>query len=136
MHRRARAAAALALALACALLAACGRDVEGKDEIASGSDTPAYGDTFIQASIGDISGLIPSLTSDSSSNEVGSLIYDKRGLSALEVTEEGFESPASLVFDQSENRMHTIKALIVATIPAAAAIAARGEASSRGRLAR
>jgi len=49
--------------------------------------------------------------------EVGKLIYDKRGLSALEVTEEVFESPASVVFDQAENRMHTIKALIIATLP-------------------
>ncbi len=48
---------------------------------------------------------------------VGQLIYDKRGLSALEVTGEVFESPASVVFDQAENRMHTIKALIVATLP-------------------
>ncbi|MFI5329004.1 MAG: ABC transporter substrate-binding protein, partial [Candidatus Rokuibacteriota bacterium] len=37
---------------------------------------PAYGDTFIQASIGDIGGLIPSLTSDQSSHEVGGMIYD------------------------------------------------------------
>lgn len=49
--------------------------------------------------------------------EVGRLIYDKRGLTALEVTEEVFESPASVVFDQAENRMHTIKALLVATLP-------------------
>jgi ornithine carbamoyltransferase len=49
--------------------------------------------------------------------EVGKLIYDRRGLSALEVTEEVFESPASVVFDQAENRMHTIKALIIATLP-------------------
>jgi peptide/nickel transport system substrate-binding protein len=76
MPLRARAAAALALAGACALLAACGRGVEGQDEIAPGSDVPAYGDTFIQASIGDISGLIPTLTSDAPSNEVGGLIYD------------------------------------------------------------
>lgn len=76
MHRPARAAALVALAGACAL-GACGHDVEGKDDaIASGSDAPAYGDTFVQASIGDISGLIPSLTSDASSNEVGGLIYD------------------------------------------------------------
>jgi peptide/nickel transport system substrate-binding protein len=76
MHRPALAAAVVALAGACAL-AGCGPDVEGKDDRnASGSDAPAYGDTFIQASIGDISGLIPSLTSDASSNEVGGLIYD------------------------------------------------------------
>ena len=49
--------------------------------------------------------------------EIGRLLYDKRGLSALEVTEDVFESPASIVFDQAENRMHTIKALMIATIP-------------------
>jgi hypothetical protein len=48
--------------------------------------------------------------------EVGRQIYDKRGLEALEVTEEVFESPQSVVFDQAANRMHTIKALMVATI--------------------
>jgi len=73
----ARVAAALALASACALLTACGHDVEGKgEEVSAGGGGPAYGDTFIQASIGDISGLIPSLTSDASSNEIGGLIYD------------------------------------------------------------
>jgi ornithine carbamoyltransferase len=49
--------------------------------------------------------------------EVGRKIYDQRGLTALEVTEDVFESPASVVFDQAENRMHTIKALLVATVP-------------------
>ena len=38
------------------------------------------------------------------------------GLDALEVTEEVFESPASIVFDEAENRLHTIKAVIVATL--------------------
>ena len=38
------------------------------------------------------------------------------GLEAMEVTDEVFESPASIVFDQAENRMHTIKAVLVATI--------------------
>ena len=47
---------------------------------------------------------------------VGRQVYDKRGLTALEVTEEVFESAASVVFDQAENRMHTIKALMVATL--------------------
>lgn len=47
--------------------------------------------------------------------EIGQRLYDKRGLDALEVTEEVFESPASIVFDQAENRLHTIKALMVAT---------------------
>ena len=48
--------------------------------------------------------------------EIGQLLYDKRGLQALEVTEEVFESPASIVFDQAENRLHTIKAVMVATM--------------------
>jgi ornithine carbamoyltransferase len=48
--------------------------------------------------------------------EVGKEIFEKFGLSALEVTEEVFESPASLVFDEAENRMHTIKAVMVATL--------------------
>ena len=48
--------------------------------------------------------------------EVGKEIYDKFGMEALEVTEEVFESPASVVFDEAENRMHTIKAVMVATI--------------------
>ena len=47
---------------------------------------------------------------------VGEEIYRRRGLTALEVTEEVFESPASVVFDQAENRMHTIKAAMVATL--------------------
>ena len=48
--------------------------------------------------------------------EIGQRIYATRGLDALEVTDEVFESPASLVFDQAENRMHTIKALMIATL--------------------
>ena len=47
--------------------------------------------------------------------EIGQRIYDQRGLDALEVTDEVFESPASVVFDQAENRMHTIKALMIAS---------------------
>lgn len=47
---------------------------------------------------------------------VGKQIYEQYGLDALEVTEEVFESPASIVFDQSENRLHTIKAVLVATL--------------------
>jgi ornithine carbamoyltransferase len=43
-------------------------------------------------------------------------IQGKFGLDAMEVTEEVFESPASIIFDQAENRMHTIKAILVATI--------------------
>jgi ornithine carbamoyltransferase len=48
--------------------------------------------------------------------EVGKEIFEKFGKESLEVTEEVFESPASLVFDEAENRMHTIKAVMVATI--------------------
>ncbi len=46
---------------------------------------------------------------------VGQRLYERRGLAAVEVTEEVFESPASVVFDQAENRLHTIKAVMVAT---------------------
>ena len=48
--------------------------------------------------------------------EVGEEIYQKYGLDGMEVTEEVFESEASIVFDQAENRMHTIKAVMVATL--------------------
>jgi len=48
--------------------------------------------------------------------QVGQEIYEKFGLDALEVTDEVFESPASLVWDEAENRMHTIKAVMVATL--------------------
>ena len=48
--------------------------------------------------------------------EVARDIEKKFGLTAMEVTEEVFESPASIVFEQAENRMHTIKAVLVATI--------------------
>ena len=47
--------------------------------------------------------------------KVGEEIYQKIGLSGLEVTEEVFESERSIVFAQAENRMHTIKAIMVAT---------------------
>jgi ornithine carbamoyltransferase len=50
-----------------------------------------------------------------SDTELGQL-FDKWGLTALEVTDEVFESPASIVFDQAENRLHTIKAAMVATV--------------------
>jgi ornithine carbamoyltransferase len=48
--------------------------------------------------------------------EVGRAVLEQRGLSALEVTDEVFESAASIVFDQAENRLHTIKAVMTATI--------------------
>ena len=48
--------------------------------------------------------------------EVGADIEEEFGITAMEVTEEVFESPASIVFDQAENRLHTIKAVLVATL--------------------
>jgi ornithine carbamoyltransferase len=48
--------------------------------------------------------------------KVGEEIYQKSGMESLEVTEEVFESKLSIVFDQAENRMHTIKAIMVATL--------------------
>ncbi|MDH3635136.1 MAG: ornithine carbamoyltransferase [Gammaproteobacteria bacterium] len=48
--------------------------------------------------------------------EIGEKIYQKYGLEAMEVTEDVFESEASIVFAQAENRMHTIKAILVATL--------------------
>lgn len=48
--------------------------------------------------------------------KVGEDIFQKFGLEAMEVTEEVFESPASIVFDEAENRLHTIKAVMVATL--------------------
>ncbi len=48
--------------------------------------------------------------------KVGEEIYQKSGMDGLEVTEEVFESERSIVFDQAENRMHTIKAIMVATL--------------------
>ncbi|MBV1850897.1 ornithine carbamoyltransferase [Catellatospora tritici] len=48
--------------------------------------------------------------------KVGEQIYQQFGLDALEVTDEVFESRHSIVFDQAENRLHTIKAVLVATL--------------------
>ena len=48
--------------------------------------------------------------------EVGRMVHENFGLSELEVTDEVFESEASIVFPQAENRMHTIKAVLVATL--------------------
>jgi len=48
--------------------------------------------------------------------EVGSKLQKDFGIDCMEVTDEVFESQASIVFDQAENRMHTIKAILVATI--------------------
>jgi len=51
-----------------------------------------------------------------SDTEVGKDIFTRFGISGMEVTEEVFESPASIVFDEAENRLHTIKAVMVATL--------------------
>ncbi len=48
--------------------------------------------------------------------KAGEDVYQKFGLDGVEVTEDVFESPASIVFDEAENRMHTIKAVMVATL--------------------
>lgn len=48
--------------------------------------------------------------------KIGEEIYRKFGIEAMEVTDEVFESEASIVWDQAENRMHTIKAVMVATL--------------------
>ncbi|WP_405649252.1 ornithine carbamoyltransferase [Streptomyces sp. NBC_00019] len=48
--------------------------------------------------------------------KVGQQIYDSHGLESLEVTDEVFESAHSVVFDEAENRLHTIKAVLVATL--------------------
>ena len=48
--------------------------------------------------------------------ETGKLIFDKFGIDCMEVTDEVFESAQSIVFDEAENRMHTIKAVMAATL--------------------
>ncbi|MEV1083187.1 ornithine carbamoyltransferase [Streptomyces sp. NPDC050211] len=48
--------------------------------------------------------------------KVGREIYERHGLESLEVTDEVFESAHSVVFDEAENRLHTIKAVLVATL--------------------
>ncbi|MFE2276413.1 ornithine carbamoyltransferase [Streptomyces sp. NPDC059454] len=50
------------------------------------------------------------------STRLGRQLFDTYGLDGLEVTDDVFSSPASLVFDQAENRLHTIKAVLVATL--------------------
>ena len=48
--------------------------------------------------------------------EIGRAIYEKYGIGCMEVTDEAFESSRSIVFDEAENRMHTIKAVMAATL--------------------
>ena len=47
---------------------------------------------------------------------IGEEIFRKYGLDGMEVTEDVFESKHSIVFDEAENRLHTIKAVMVATL--------------------
>ena len=47
---------------------------------------------------------------------VGEQVFQRTGMDGLEVTDDVFESPQSIVFDQAENRVHTIKAIMVATL--------------------
>ena len=48
--------------------------------------------------------------------ETGKKISEKFGIDCMEVTDAVFESPQSIVFDEAENRMHTIKAVMAATL--------------------
>jgi len=48
--------------------------------------------------------------------DTGAQLFERAGLDGLEVTDDVFESPRSIVFDQAENRLHTIKAVMVATL--------------------
>jgi ornithine carbamoyltransferase len=56
--------------------------------------------------------------------KVGAEIFEKTGLNGLEVTNDVFETPLNVAWDQAENRMHTIKAVMVATLADPAALAA------------
>jgi peptide/nickel transport system substrate-binding protein len=67
-----RRAVLLLLAVA---LAACNEVGGAAEETAAGGEPRAYGDTFVEALLGDVSSLIPNITSDAPSHEVGSLIY-------------------------------------------------------------
>ena len=48
--------------------------------------------------------------------QVGKMVFERYGLNGCEVSDEVFESDRSIVFDQAENRMHTIKAVMVACL--------------------
>jgi peptide/nickel transport system substrate-binding protein len=69
-------------------LAACGRS-ESTQESSTDEGGPAYGDTLVEASIGDISGLIPNITSDSASHEIGGLLYSNLIRTDKELRPEG-----------------------------------------------
>ena len=75
--RPSRRTATLALAALFVFGGSCGHDAEiAADETPAANEKPIAGDTFVQASIGDITGLIPNITTDAASHEVGGLIYD------------------------------------------------------------
>ena len=74
--RAARGTVLLALVALVALGGGGRRAAIAADEAPVANDKPAAGDTFVQASIGDITGLIPNITTDAASHEVGGLIYD------------------------------------------------------------
>ena len=75
--RPARGSIALALASLFAFGGSCGPgDVIAADDAPAANEKPVAGDTFVEASIGDITGLIPNITNDAASHEVGGLIYD------------------------------------------------------------
>lgn len=48
--------------------------------------------------------------------QIGKEMEERFGIAEMEVTDEVFESPQSVVFDEAENRMHTIKAVMAATL--------------------
>jgi ornithine carbamoyltransferase len=64
--------------------------------------------------------------------KVGKDIFEKTGLDGLEVTNDVFETPTNIAFDQAENRMHTIKAIMVATLADPAELQAFYAKSSNG----
>src|SRR6266704_3366552 len=78
--RALRMVALMALATLAALAAFESRDARPREvaaqDTAGTNEKPAHGDTFVHASIGDITGLIPNITSDSASHTVGNLVYD------------------------------------------------------------
>jgi len=75
--RPARGSALLAVVALFALGGSCGHDAAiAGDEATMVNEKPVHGDSFVEASIGDITGLIPNITTDQASHEVGGLIYD------------------------------------------------------------
>jgi peptide/nickel transport system substrate-binding protein len=75
--RPARGSTLVALVALFAFGGSCGHETQiGADETPAANEKPVAGDTFVEASIGDITGLIPNITTDSASHEVGGLIYD------------------------------------------------------------